>query len=106
VILRRRGRFAELVRRQLDVFAVDEAEVLAEVDAAERAWRRAPREDAEEAYGDLQLVLDTIGERLLDAREAYAVTLPDDAVDDYRVAFARAASRRFGRAASLLGEPE
>ena len=38
--LPRRGRFDELVRRQLDLFADDDAELLAEADEAEAAWRR------------------------------------------------------------------
>ena len=57
---------------------------------------RAGREDAEEAYGDYQLVVDAIADRLLDLREAYAATLPDETVADaYRRAFAAGASRRF-----------
>jgi hypothetical protein len=103
VILRRR-RFAELVEQQLELFAVDEAPLLDELPAAEDAWIRADRDDAEDAYGDLQLVLDAIGERLLDLREAYAATLPDSSSDVYRVAFTRRARRRFGRAAALLEE--
>jgi hypothetical protein len=101
-VIRRSRRFDGLVDRQLDLFALDEAPLLQEVPAAEDAWMRAPREEAEEAYGDLQLVLDALGERLLDLRESYAATLPDSGVDGYREAFTRRAQRRFGRAASLL----
>ena len=101
-MIRRSRRFDELVDRQLDLFAADAAALLDELPAAEDAWVRAPREEAEEAYGDLQLVLDTVGERLLDLREAYAATLPTSGADAYRDAFTRKAQRRFGRAASLL----
>jgi hypothetical protein len=104
VILRRRGRFDELVTRQLDLLAADDADLLAEATEAEAAWRRAPREEAEEAYGDFQLVLDAIGDRLLDIRETYAATLDDDAAAEYRAAFTRAAGKRFGHAATVLAD--
>ena len=77
--LRRRGPFDELVERQLSLFAEDDAELLQEAEEAEAAWNAAGRETAEEAYGDYQLVVDAIADRLLDLREAYAATLdPDD----------------------------
>jgi hypothetical protein len=104
VILRRSGRFDDLVQRQLDLFAADEAELLAEAHEAEQAWDRADRDEAEEAYGNLQLVLDAIGDRLLDIREAYAGTLDETAAEDYRAAFARAARKRFGHAATILDD--
>lgn len=66
---------------------------------------RAGRETAEEAYGDYQLVVDAIADRLLDVREAYAATLADDA-DAYRRAFASGAAKRFRRYASLVADLE
>jgi hypothetical protein len=104
VILRRRSRFGELVRHQLELFTNDEGELLAEIPAAESAWTRSSRAEAEASYGELQVVLDAVGERLLDLRETYAATLPDHAADGYRRAFTQAALRRFGRGASLLEE--
>ncbi len=104
--LRRRAPFDELVERQLALFAEDEAELLQEAVDAEAVWVRAGREDAEEAYGDYQLVVDAIADRLLDLREAYAATLPDDTVDAYRQSFATVASRRFRRYASLIADLE
>ncbi len=100
----RKGRFDELVRIQLDLFAEDEAELLAEAQDADGAWTHAGRDEAEELYGDYQLVVDAIGDRLLDVRETYAATLGDDAVDEYRAAFNRAATKRFRRYAGLLAD--
>ena len=71
----RRGRFHDLVERQLDLFADDDAELLAEAVEAEDAWNAAAAYEAEEAYGDYQLVVDAIADRLLDIRESYAGTL-------------------------------
>jgi hypothetical protein len=103
VIFRRSGRFDELVRRQLDLFAEDEAGLLEEARKADDAQTRAERDEAEELYGDYQLVVDAIGERLLDLRETYAATLEAaGAADEYRDAFNRAALKRFPRFTGLL----
>jgi hypothetical protein len=102
VTFRRRGRFDALAARQLDLFAADEADLLAEIREAEEAWTRAGREEAEEAYGDYQLAVDAAADRLLEIRETYAGTLDADAGEEYRGAFTRAASRRFRRLTTLL----
>jgi hypothetical protein len=102
----RRGRFDELLARQLDLFASDEAALLDEADEAEEAWVRSGRDEAEESYGDFQLVVDAIADRLLEIREGYAATLDEDAADEYRRAFHAAAARRFRRYASLVADLE
>jgi hypothetical protein len=106
VRLRRHDPFEELVERQLALFAEDEGELLREAAEAEEAWNQSGRDTAEEAYGDYQLVVDAIADRLLDVREAYAGTLGDDVVDTYRRSFAAGASRRFRRYASLVADLE
>ena len=97
----RRDRFGDLVARQLDLFEQDEAELLEESAEAERAYDEAERDEAEEAYGDFQLVLDVAAARLVELRDAYAGTLDEDAAAAYSDAFRRAARRRFPR---LTGE--
>ena len=104
MIFRRRRRFDDLVRTQLDLFAEDEAGLLVEARAADDAWTRAERAETEELYGDYQLVVDAIGDRLLDIRETYAAALADDAADEYRTAFTRVATKRFRRYAGLLAD--
>ena len=91
----RRRRFDDLVRRQLDAFAEDEAELLEEAREAERAYDEADREDAEEAYSDFQLVLEAGAERLAEIRDTYASTLDEDTEEEYAQAFLRAARKRF-----------
>jgi hypothetical protein len=100
----RRNRFADLVRRQLDLFEEDTQTLLAEAEEADAAWTHAGSEDAEELYGDYLLVVDVIAEKLLDVRDAYATTLEEAAAEEYRAAFDRAASKRFGRYAALLDD--
>jgi hypothetical protein len=77
---------------------------LREADEAEETWNRAGRDEAEEAYGDYQLVVDAIADRLLDVRESYAGTLDDATADEYRSAFNHAAGKRYRRYASLLAD--
>ena len=93
----RRDRFGDLIRRQLELFAEDDAELLREAEAAERAYDQAERDDAEEAYGDYQLVLEAIADRLSEIRDVYAATLPNDAIDAYELAFDRAVRKRYPR---------
>ena len=102
----RRGRFHDLVTRQLDVFESDESALLREAGEADAAWSNADADETEELYGDYQLVVDAIGERLHDVREAYASSLGDETADVYRTAFDKAARKRFGRYAAFLEEEE
>jgi hypothetical protein len=97
-----RGRFDDLIGRQLDLFAADEAALIAEAEDADVAWTNASRDEAEELYGDYQLVVDALGERLYDVREAYAASLDERTADEYRGAFNRAAAKRFRRYAAFL----
>jgi len=94
-VIFRRDRFSELVRRQLDLFAEDEAELLREAEEAERVYDAAERDEAEEAYGDYQLVLEAIVERLEELRDTYGRTLDEQARDEYGRSFGRAARKRF-----------
>ena len=91
----RRDGFGDLVRRQLDLFAEDDAELVREADDAERAYDEAERDEAEEAYGDYQLVLEAIADRLGEIRDNYAATLDEDVAAEYERAFVRAARKRY-----------
>jgi hypothetical protein len=103
-MLGRGGRFDELVKRQLELVAADDADLLTEADDAEEAWNASPRDEAEEAYGDYQLAVDAIADRLLEIREGYATTLDEPAADDYRAAFNRLAARRFRRHPTIASD--
>ena len=91
----RRNRFGDLVRRQLDLFEEDEADLLREADTAARAYDDAERDEAEEAYSDYQLVLESVVDSLEELRDTYAMTLDDDSREAYEQAFVRAARKRF-----------
>jgi hypothetical protein len=97
IFRRGRGRFGELVQRQLDIFAEDEAGLLRAAETAEGVYDRAERDEAEEAYGDYQLVLEAIADRLEELRDTYASTLEEDEATEYAAAFDRAAGKRHPR---------
>jgi hypothetical protein len=97
-----RGRFDDVVRRQLDLFEEDEAALLEEADEAEDVWTHSPREESEERYGDYQLIVDELASRLLDLRESYASTLDEVTAETYRPAFNRVAVKRFRPYSGLL----
>ena len=98
------GRFAELIDRQLDLFEQEDADFLARVDDAERAYDRSDREDAEEAFGRFQELVEFGTETLAEMRDAYAATLDDDSADDYVVEFNTAVHRRLPRFALEIDE--
>jgi hypothetical protein len=91
-----RRRFSDLVSRQLDVFAADEAQgMLAEVRDLKATYDRAPREQAEDAYGDYMDAIDAVKDALVDMRNRFATTLDGDAVEEYEAAFEWGAKRRW-----------
>jgi hypothetical protein len=92
VIFRRRP-FADVIDRQLGLVETGDAGLVADVDAARRTYRDADREDAEEAFGDYQLALEALKDRLVEVRDAYAATLDDPGA--YEAAFERGAVRRW-----------
>jgi hypothetical protein len=93
----RKRRFADVIARQLDLFVRDNLELLEECDAAELAYDRAAREEAEERYGDYQDLVETGTELLADLRDNFASTLDDAAAEEYEDAFNRAVARRLPR---------
>ena len=92
----RRSRFGDVVSRQLDVFAEDEAHgLLEEVRDAKGVYDRAERDEAEERYGDYVDVVEAATEALADMRWRYASTLDEAAAEEYEAAFNRAVRKRW-----------
>jgi hypothetical protein len=89
--------FADLVRRQLDLFERENAGLIRDCDTAEAAYNRAERDDAEERYGDYLDLVETGTEILAELRDAYAATLDEETAATYEEAFHRAVGRRFPR---------
>jgi len=90
----RRARFADVVARQLDLFAREHADVIEEAQWRLEAYNRADRDDAEELYGDYVDAVETGTELLADVRDAYAQTLSDELAERYEADFNRAVAKR------------
>jgi hypothetical protein len=86
-----------VIERQLALFQEDEAELIRECDEAEAAYNRAPRDEAEERYGDYVDLVETGTEALADLRDAFAAMLDEDAAEEYELEFNRAVARRLPR---------
>ena len=93
----RRARFSDLIERQLDLFEREQRGLIADCVAAEQAYNRAERDEAEERYGDYVDLVETGTELLADLRDNFASTLDDDAAEEYEQAFNRGVLRRFRR---------
>lgn len=92
----RRSRFKDVIGRQLDVFAEDEAHgLLEEVRDAKAAYERADRDDAQEAYGDYVDVVEAATEALADMRDRFKRTLDEDAAEQYEAEFNQAVKKRW-----------
>jgi hypothetical protein len=95
-VIFRRNRFAEVVARQLDVFAEDEAlGLFEEVREAKAQYDRTEREHAEEAYGDYVDVVEAATEALAEMRWRYAATLDESSAAEYEHVFNRAVRKRW-----------
>ena len=92
----------DTIRRQLDLFEREHAGLIAEADAALLVYDAAPRDEAEERYGDYVDLLDLAAAHLAELRDGFAATLGDPA--GYLRAFDRAAARRFPQLAEALKE--
>jgi hypothetical protein len=99
-----RDRFADVIERQLDLFEDAHAGLIRDCEAAERAYDRADREEAEERYGDYLDLVETGTELLAELRDNYSSTLPDDTAAEYEYAFNRAVLKRFRRFALEIGD--
>jgi len=93
----RRRRFADVISRQLDLFEREQADVISECEELERAYNAAPRDEAEARYGDYVDAVETGTELLADLRDHFAITLDDEASEEYEDAFNRAVAKRLPR---------
>ena len=92
----RRSRFSDVIARQLDVFAEDEAHgLLEEVREAKAKYDRAERDEAEEVYGDYVDVVEAATEALAEMRWRYVTTLDEESAEEYEAAFNRAVQKRW-----------
>ena len=90
-------RFADLIDSQLNLFEREQAGLIADCDRAEAAYDDAPRDEAEERYGDYMDLVEEGTDLLGDLRDHYASTLDERTAERYETAFNRAVRRRLPR---------
>jgi hypothetical protein len=96
-VIFRRGRFSDVIRRQLDLFERDYTDLFEQIVAAERAYDDADRDDAEARYGEYVDLVEEGTEALADIRDSFKRTLAEPADEEYEEAFNRAVRKRFPR---------
>ena len=99
----RRARFADAIDRQLDLFEREQRGLIDDCIAAERAYNRASRDEAEERYGDYVDLVETGTEVLAGLRDNFAATLDEDAYEEYHEVFNRTVRKRLPRFGLELG---
>jgi hypothetical protein len=93
-VIFRKGRFADVIKRQLDLFEREYPDVIEEARERLDAYNRADRDEAEELYGDYVDAVETGTEILADMRWKYIRTLDEDAAEEYEAEFNRAVVKR------------
>jgi hypothetical protein len=89
--------FEDVIRRQLDLFEREQADLIADCDAAERAYDAAGRDEAEEHYGVYLDLVETGTEELAALRDHFASTMTEAAAEEYEAEFNRAVLVRLPR---------
>ena len=98
-------RFADVIRRQLDLFEREEADLISDCVEAERAYDAAGREDAEERYSEYLDLVETGTELLAGLRDTFCATIEDEeAAEEYEDAFNRAVVKRLPRFAVQIDD--
>jgi hypothetical protein len=92
-----RTRFADLIQRQLELFEHEQAALIADCEHAERAYDAADREEAEERYSEYLDLVETGTDVLADLRDNFAMTMDEEAAEEYERAFNRAVAGRLPR---------
>jgi class 3 adenylate cyclase len=89
--------FEDVICRQLELFESECADLIADCDAAERAYDAAGRDEAEERYSEYLDLVETGTERLAELRDNFASTMTEIAAEDYEQEFNAAVQRRLPR---------
>lgn len=92
-----RGRFVDLVERQIALFTAENAGLIRDTEAALDTYNRAPRDKAEERYGDYLDLVETGTDELVELRDNFAATLDENSYDEYHEVFNRIVRKRLPR---------
>ena len=92
-----RGRFVDVVERQIALFEAENQGLIRDTEAALAAYDRAPRDEAEERYGDFLDLVETGTDELIELRDNFAAALDGDAYEEYHAVFNKTVRKRLPR---------
>jgi hypothetical protein len=92
-----RGRFVDLVERQIALFEAENQGLIRDTEAALNAYNRAPRHEAEERYGDYLDLVETATDELVELRDNFAARLDEDSYEEYHAVFNKTVRKRLPR---------
>lgn len=92
-----RGRFVDLVERQIALFTAENEGLIRDTEAALAAYNRAARDEAEERYGDYLDLVETGTDALVELRDNFVATLDEDSYEEYHEVFNRTVRKRLPR---------
>ena len=92
-----RGRFVDVVERQIALFTAENAGLIRDTEAALDTYNRSPRDEAEERYGDYLDLVETGTDELVELRDNFAATLDEDSYEEYHEVFNRVVRKRLPR---------
>lgn len=92
-----RGRFVDLVERQIALFTAENEGLIRDTEAALAAYNRVARDEAEERYGDYLDLVETGTDALVELRDNFAATLDEDSYEEYHEIFNRTVRKRLPR---------
>ena len=92
-----RGRFVDLVERQIALFTAENEGLIRDTEAALAAYNAAPRDEAEERYGDYLDLVETGTDALVELRDNFVATLDEDSYEEYHEVFNRTVRKRLPR---------
>lgn len=92
-----RGRFVDLVERQIALFETENQGLIRDTEAALDAYNGAPRDEAEERYGDYLDLVETATDELIELRDNFAAGLDEDAYEEYHAVFNKTVRKRLPR---------
>jgi hypothetical protein len=87
----------DLVERQIALFEAENQGLIRDTETALAAYNRAPRDEAEERYGDYLDLVETGTDELVELRDTFAATLDEDSYEEYHEVFNRTVRKRLPR---------
>jgi hypothetical protein len=91
------SRFSDVIKRQLEVFAVDQRAIIEDVETALQKYNQAAADEAEARYEEYLDLVEEGTEELAALRDNFASAMDEEAAEEYEAEFNRAVAKRLPR---------